>query len=261
VLKMSQSFFLDANLETQSLPFSVSIASQEDMHDVARVRAMTYGKHLKELGLKLSKPESDDHDVGCEVLIARSKLDDSILGTLRTHANVLKPVPLQASVDLPHMFDGTKMVEATRLCVLGSENSSVVRAALFKALFLYCISQKSDWIMAVGRRPVDRIYDSMFFADVLEKNAFYPMSHVGGIPHRAVYFSVPGAQKLWAERNHPLYKFVFETVHPDIDLSAAQPLSADWSTPSSKPKVTPFRKPESNTPADSWDSNPVPFAA
>ena len=258
---MSQSFLLDANLETQALPFTVSVASIEDMPDVARVRAITYGKHLKDLALKLSKPESDDHDVGCEVLIARSKFDDSILGTLRTHANIVKPVPLQASVDLPQKFDHSKMVEATRLCVLGSENSSVVRAALFKALFLYCLSQNADWIMAVGRRPVDRIYDSMYFADVLDKNAFYPMSHVGGIPHRAVYFSVPGAQALWAEKRHPLYNFVFETNHPDIDLSDAQRLNNDWATPMSSPKVAPFRKPELASNPDSWTPDPIPFAA
>jgi hypothetical protein len=101
----------------QTLPFTVEIATRQDLDDVANLRASAYGKHLPALGLKLLEPEMADYEPGCEVFIARSRLDGTLLGTLRTHANVLEKLPLQASMRLPTHMLGTRMVETTRLCV------------------------------------------------------------------------------------------------------------------------------------------------
>jgi len=212
----------------EHLPFEVVIAKDSDLREVAALRSAAYGKHLPELGAKLLTPESMDFEPGCEVFIARSKLDGSLLGTLRTHANVFAALPLQASMRLPTNFLGTRMVETTRLCVKGNPNASVVRSALFKALFLYCLGQKVDWMIAAGRRPVDRIYDSLMFVDVDKPREFYPMSHAGGVPHRVMCFEPAAAQRLWKLHQHPLYSFVFETTHPDIDLRSVQDLDQDW---------------------------------
>jgi len=211
-----------------SLPFQVVVAQEQDLKEVASLRAASYGKHLPALAAKLLEPEPADFDIGCEVLIAKSKLDGSLLGTLRTHANVIDPLPLQASMRLPTYLLGTRMVETTRLCVKGSPNASVVRSALFKALFLYCLQQKVDWMMAAGRRPVDRIYDNLLFSDVEKPGEFYPMAHANGVPHRVMCFEPSDAQRLWKLHQHPLYTFVFETSHPDIDLSRVSDLDSIW---------------------------------
>ena len=123
-----------------------------------------------------------------------------------------------------------RMVEATRLCVVGHSNSSMVRSALFKALFEYCNIQKVDWIMAVGRRPIDRIYDALLFSDVADSGKFYPMAHVNGEMHRVMGLR-SAAQTSWAAIQHPLYKFVFETHHADIDLSESANLNFPWHCP------------------------------
>ena len=73
---------------------------------------------------------------------------------------------MEASVDLPAYFHGLRLIEATRLSVLGSLQASLVRNALFKTFFQYCLSQKAAWMLAAGRRPVDRLYDSMLWRDV-----------------------------------------------------------------------------------------------
>ena len=122
------------------------------------------------------------------------------------------------------------MVEATRLCVMGHSNSSMVRSALFKALFQYCNAQKVDWIMAVGRRPIDRIYDALLFSDVADSGKFYPMAHVNGVPHRVMGLR-SATQANWAAAQHPLYRFVFETHHADIDLSESSNLNFPWHCP------------------------------
>lgn len=218
-------------VQSEILPFRVEIATAAHMDGIIQLRAASYGKHLPELGARLREPEAADFETGCEVLVATSKLDGSVLGTMRTHANVAKPLPLQYSLNLPARFRGSRMVEATRLCVKGNPLSSLVRSALFKALHSYCLYQSVDAMMATGRRPVDRIYDSLYFSDVGEAGVFYPMSFTGGVPHRVMHLSTTGAQALWHAGKHPLYQFVVETHHPDIDLSGARLLARPWECP------------------------------
>lgn len=220
------------------LPFRVEIVSRRKMQEVADLRAVTYGKHLPDLGASLSQPEPADFSRGCEVFVARSKLDGSLLGTLRTHANVHNPLPLQASIDLPERFRGTRMVETTRLCVKSGVGTSVVRNALFKAMHQYCLDQKVHWMVVAARRHVDRIHDSLLFQDVGEPRVYYPMAHAGGVPHRVLYMSVTDMQRQWREFNHPLCAFGFDTDHPDIDLSMAQDLNFGWECPDGGTKVT-----------------------
>ena len=218
------------NLTPEILPFIVRIASEQDMEKIADLRKATYGKHLPELAEKLRQPEACDYEIGCEVIVAASKLDGSLLGTLRTHANVSKPLPLQASITLPEKFQDMRMVETTRLCVVGHSHSNMVRNALFKALFQYCHAQKADWMMAAGRRPIDRIYDALLFTDVAEAGKFYPMAHANGMPHRVMGLRT-ASRSSWAATQHPLFRFIFETRHADIDLSMAANLDFPWQCP------------------------------
>ena len=213
---------------TEHLPFRVEIASPAQMDGVIQLRAASYGKHLPDLGCKLREAEAADFETGCEVFVATSKLDGTVLGTLRTHANFAQAIPLQYSLKLPQRFRGSRMVEATRLCVKGNPNSSLVRSALFKALHTYCLAQNVDWMMATGRRPVDRIYDSLYFSDVGDAGVFYPMTFTGGVPHRVMYLAPEAVQPLWHAAQHSLHDFFFATRHSDIDLSRAKPLAHTW---------------------------------
>jgi len=218
----------------EHLPFSVEIAGRQDLVEVARFRAASYGKHLPVLAAKLHQPEREDFELGCEVFVARSKLDGTVVGTLRTHANVVRPLPVQASLQLPSRFIGARLVETTRLCVQSGPGASVVRSALFKAMHQYCLMQKVDWMIAAGRRPVDRLYDSLLFTDVDVPGAYYPMAHAGDIPHRVMHLAPVEAQSVWYAAKHPLYQFAFGTSHPDINLAGAVDLSYEWACPDNR---------------------------
>lgn len=220
---------------TERLPFRIEIASKHNLGQVTALRAAAYGRHMPTFAAQLEQPEASDFESGCEVFVAISKLDGTALGTLRTHANVHKPLPLQASMQLSGRFNGARMVETTRLSIAGGVSSSVVRSALFKALHLYCLQQKVDWMLAAGRRPVDRIYDALLFKDVNEPGAYYPMSHAGGVPHRVMSLAPDQVKPLWAEKGQSLYGFFFETDHPDIDLSGARNLNFEWDCPVTAP--------------------------
>lgn len=220
------------------LPFRVEISSRQHLQDVAKLRAVSYGKHMPALAASLNQPEPADFARGCEVFVAKSKFDGSLLGTLRTHSNVFNPLPLQSSLELPERFRGTRMVETTRLCVKGCTGASIVRSALFKAMHLYCLEQKVDWMLAAARHPVDRLHDSLLFVDVKESGVYYPMEHAGGVPHRVLCLSPIDAQRQWRLHQHPLYSFAFETHHPDIDISMSHDLNFDWQCPDSGASVT-----------------------
>jgi hypothetical protein len=225
---------MDPKLER--LPFTVGIATERDLRDVAKLRALAYGRHLPGLGARLQEPEAADYEPGCQVFLARSKFDGDVLGTLRTHANIHKPLPLEASVELPRRLTGSLMVETTRLSVLGGPGASLVRNALFKALYSYCHDQGVDWMLAAGRHPVDRIYDGLLFEDVLDKRVYYPMAHAAGVPHRVMKLSPGDARSIWAANAHPLYAFMVQTQHPDINLSGARALRA----PTARNQSAPF---------------------
>lgn len=221
-----------AVIRTETLPFRIEIASEAQMPGVLQLRAASYGKHLPELGAKLRQAEDADFLKGCENLVATSKLDGSVLGTLRTHANVIAPLPLQMSVKLPRTFRNRRMVESTRLCIKGNPGSSLVRTALFKAFHQYCLDQQADYMLATGRKPVDRMYDGLLFRDVGQSQHFYPMTFTGGIPHRVMYLAPEQVQTLWTAGQHPLTEFFFERKHPDIDLSRARSLASEvWLCP------------------------------
>lgn len=208
----------------ERLPFWVRIAATDELDAVARLRTAAYGKHLPALAAHLRQPEAADFEPGNEVFVAVSKLDGSMLGTLRTHSNLFKPLPLEASMELPARFQGCRLIEATRLSVLGSLQASLVRNALFKAFFQYCLSQQVDWMLATGRPPVDRLYASMLWRDVGDVGRLYPMAHVAGVPHRVMCMAPAEAASIWRAAQHPLFRFAFETEHPDLDLSGVRAL-------------------------------------
>lgn len=211
-----------ADVPTERLPFRVRIATANELTAVARLRAMAYGKHLPALARHLLEPEAADFEPGNEVFVAVSKLDGSMLGTIRTHSNLFRQLPLEASVDLPGYMHGLRLVEATRLSVLGNLQASLVRNALFKVFFRYCLSQNVDWMLAAGRRPVDRLYDAMLWRDLDGVGGLYPMAHAAGVPHRVMCMAPGDAEPIWRAAGHPLFEFAFQTEHPDLDFTGVR---------------------------------------
>jgi len=207
--------------KTERLPFTIRIVSdQQSLQKAVVMRQMAYSRHLPEFA-KAMTVEKGDHEPGTVVLLAESQLDGGPLGTMRIQTNQFAPLVLEQSVQLPDWLLGTRMAEATRLGVAGGTIGRLVKVALCKALFLYCGQQHVDWMVITARSPLDREYEAMLFSDVFGANEFLRMAHVGGMPHRVMAKPVAVARERWAAVRHPLYKFVFQTHHPDIELCPA----------------------------------------
>ncbi len=203
----------------ERLPFTVRAASTiEQLGKAVAIRHRAYGRHVPALAEQLKLPEAQDLASGCTVLLAESKLDGEPLGTLRIQTNDLAPLALESSVSLPRSLANQRLAEATRLGVSQGRVGHVVRTALFKAFYLYCVKARVESMVITARSPLERVYQGLLFSDVFPGEAAKPIKHVGNIPHRILKFDVESAQERWRAVQHPLYEFVFTTIHPDIDL-------------------------------------------
>lgn len=204
----------------ERMPFTVRIVNDEAaLTKAVQIRHAAYGRHVPELARRLTAVEDSDQAPGSVVLLAESKLDGAPLGTMRIQTNWYEPLGVEQSVTLPPSLAGKSLAEATRLGVCNGVMGSVVKTMLFKAYFLFCVQHGIDKLVITARAPLDRQYEALLFEDVFEEKAFIPMRHVGDLPHRVMMFDVATAQERWRAAKHPLYDFMCNIVHPDLDLT------------------------------------------
>jgi hypothetical protein len=207
------------------LPFTIRVVADDDALERAlKMRQAAYQRHVPEFAQTMTEAESYDRDPGSLVLLAESKLDRAPVGTMRIQTNRFRRLGIEASLELPEWLSG-RMVGATRLGVETGEPGRMVKTALFKAFYLYCMQERIQWMVIAARSPLDRQYAALLFQDVFGEKAFIPLAHAANIPHRVMAFDVETAERRWHDMNHPLYDFVVATHHADIDLSSAPTLS------------------------------------
>lgn len=202
----------------EQLPFSITLArNDEQMRKAVEIRHSAYARHLPDFAKTLLAPEPTDFEAGVFVFLATDKEDGRPLGTIRLQTNTYKPLLLEQSVALPAHLQGHSLAEATRLGVTPGAIGRLVKTALFKSFFDFCIQHEIDWMVMAARSPLDKVYERLMFSDVFPKAGFVPLRHASNLPHRIMALRVAAVDKMWREAAHPLHKFFFGTQHPDID--------------------------------------------
>ena len=202
-----------------TLGFTLRLAtSTADLQEACAVRAQAYGHHLPELGSRLAEPDALDHAEGTAVFLCRDKASGCGIGTLRIQSSAFGPLLLERSLDLPATLAAMPRAEITRLAVLPGADP-LAKLCLMKASYLYCLASQQRW-MVIGARneALIRNYRRLGFRDVLAPEDRVPLAHAGGLPHRILAFDVSAADRTWQETRHPLYAFMVETFHDDIQL-------------------------------------------
>ncbi len=213
----------------ERLPFAVRVVTDGDsLKRALQIRQAAYQRHVPDFASTMDQPETYDSDPGGLIFLAESKLSGRPIGTLRLQSNRFQPLSLEQSVDLPDWVSG-RLIGATRLGVEAGEPGRMVRLALFKAFYLYCLREHLDWMVVAARTPLDRIYAGLLFCDVFGEREFRPLAHAQNIPHRIMAFQPGSAEALWRGAQHSLYTFMMMTYHPDIDLDSAPSLG--WPKP------------------------------
>jgi hypothetical protein len=203
----------------EHLPFTIRrVETEDDLLKAVRIRHAAYARHVPDFARSLALPEAADYESDTIVLLAESKLDGMPLGSTRIRTNLFRPLDVEESVELPDWLQGRRSVEATRLGIDEGRTGRVVKMALIKACYMYCQQNDIEWSIATGRPTVARQYEQMLFVDVFPEQGPIPLPHVGNLPHRVMAFEIATFEARWAAARHPLYKFFFDTRHPDIDV-------------------------------------------
>jgi hypothetical protein len=218
----------------ERLPFTIRrVETEDDLLKAVRIRHAAYARHVPEFARALALPEAADYESDTIVLLAESKLDGSPMGSTRIRTNLFRPLGVEESVELPDWLQGRRLVEATRLGIDEGRTGRMVKMALIKACFKYCQQNDIEWSVATGRPTVARQYEQLLFSDVFPGQGAIPLAHVGNLEHRVMAFEIETFEARWAAARHPLYKFFFDTQHPDIDVG-----------PKAEPRLTRVRFPQ-----------------
>lgn len=204
------------------LDFTVRlVATSADLHDACKVRSQAYGHHLPAMQ-HLLQPDDQDRQAGTVTFLCRDKQSGRPIGTLRIQHSGSGPLQLEHSVTLPHRLVEHPRAELTRLAVVRAANP-LVRLALMKASYLYCLASQVRW-MVIGARSaaLTHVYQHLGFSDVFGPEDRTPLHHAGGLPHRILAFDVTAAERIWFAGEHDLYPFMVDTFHPDLQLFPGQ---------------------------------------
>lgn len=209
-------------LPTQALPFTVRLASKtHDLPGLVALRALAYGRHLPGMDEVLKAPEPDDLREDVVLLVAQSKADGRLLGSLRLISNQCRPVSLEGALPADSPLRGRKLGEVGRLTVLPGAHGRLVSSALYKAAFEASAKAGIEHVLLTARAPVDRLYRGMQLKDVLGGRRI-PVGNTLGVPHTLYELPIKEAVTRWRQAQTPFYGFVALTHHPDILVDQTQ---------------------------------------
>lgn len=213
-------------MKTQKLPFTVSIASEKDFPSIAKLRSDGYGRRSAALGAQLARSEPADEPIpGREILVAQSKLDGALIGTMRLHVGLFEPTSVEKAIELPANLAGQRIMDAARFCCTGG---AVCRAAIFKAALLYAKRHHVDQFLLATLERIEPLYLSAGFAPLFDDGRLHPIPMAENLPHRILRINMPTLRADMEIRRPAMVDFLFSTDHgSDIDLSAALPWRDD----------------------------------
>lgn len=205
-------------MDTMTLPFRIRpVASELQMRLACNVRSAAYGHHLPALRDAYTHADGMDRSGTCASFLAVDKATDRPVGTVRIQLSTLgPPLTLESSFSLPSWLQEEPRAELTRMSVVTGADP-LVRLALWKTGFYFCLANQIRAMVIGARKPaLIRQYKSLGFLEVTERPV--PLDHAGGLAHSILWFDVRAAERTWHQASHPLYRFMFDTLHPDMDL-------------------------------------------
>lgn len=208
----------------QTLGFTIRVArSREDLATACFVRDACYGKHLPHLkGGQLLQPDLVDVSDHTMVVLCTDKQTGRPLGTARFQSNRQMPLMIEHCIDLPEEMQSDSMCEISKFAVMQATDP-LVKVSIMKASHLYCLVNQIRW-MVIGARSesLAKQYKALGFEALRQGGVAVPLPYAGNIHHQVLKFNATTAERIWKERSHGLYSFMFDTLHPDIDITTTE---------------------------------------
>lgn len=201
------------------LPFTVRVARTDaQLHKAVGLRAEAYGRHVPSLGNALESVEQLDLSPDSTVILAELKGSGEAVGTMRIQTNFHEPLEFEPAIRLPERFVRKPLATVSRLAVKAGSRGRLVKLTLFKSLYRYCVAKQVEWIMIGARAPLENDYLALGFEDIFDDRLPRLLPTMQDLPHRFLSFEVGDAERRWHAMGHPLYRFMLEEFHPDIEI-------------------------------------------
>ena len=208
-------------MEVRSLPFRISVAtSEQDLIDLVGLRSQTYARHNAPGADRLRSIEEQDGWADALLLLARSKLDGTAVGSVRVQTRVRRPLMVETAMRLPHEVASANPIELMRGSIRNGTAGRTVSASLAKATFLLCSQFGFSHVIVTCREPVDLMYRAYQF-DALLSGEMIDLPYSPGAKHRVLCLPMTEATARWRSQNRPLFDFMLQTSHPDIQIDHA----------------------------------------
>jgi len=201
-----------------SLPFVVRLASSErDLLDVVSLRSQTYSRHNAPAARLVRTPEDQDLRGDGVILVARSKLDGTAVGSVRVQTRVHRPLMVESAMQLPSEVVAGKPIELMRGSITNGAAGRMVSATFAKATFLLCHRFSFSHVIVTCREPVDLMYRAYHFDELLG-GALIDLPYSPGARHKVLCLPMDKATERWRLHNPPLFDFMMNLEHPDIQV-------------------------------------------
>ena len=205
-----------------SLPFVVRLASAErDLLDVVSLRSQTYSRHNAPAARLVRTPEDQDLRGDGVVLVARSKLDGTAVGSVRVQTRVHRPLMVESAMQLPDEVVAGNPVELMRGSITNGIAGRMVSATFAKATFLLCNRLAFSHVIVTCREPVDLMYRAYLFDELLG-GELIDLPYSPGARHKVLCLPMDKATERWQRHNPPLLDFMMNMEHPDIQVDYEQ---------------------------------------
>lgn len=221
------------SLKSFDLPFTIRLVRTEaHLSKAVQVRAQAFLKHAPRFGAQLIEPEPADRAPGNVVLLAESKSTGAAEGSVRLETNFNVRTEFERIIDLPYFLNGKTLAQASRLGVRPGPGGPLVKYALVKAAYRYCLATQVDYVLLAARTPVDRAFLALGFKEVFSEPTFLKFPGQGDKFLRLFAFDVVSGERRWRRIKHPLYRFMVEEYHPDIEIFSS--VRGMWTKPRSR---------------------------
>ncbi len=208
-------------MEARSLPFTILVAiSEQDLIDLVSLRSQTYSRHNAPGAGRLKFFEEQDRGADAVLLLARSKLDGTAVGSVRVQTRVSRPLMVESAMQLPDEVARANPVELMRGSIRNGTAGRMVSASLAKASFLLCRQFDFSHVIVTCREPVNLMYRAYQFDELLS-GEMIDLPYSPGAKHKVLCLPMKDAPERWRSRNRPLFDFMLNTRHPDIQVDQA----------------------------------------
>lgn len=223
-----------SSLRSVELPFTVRLVrTEKHLSKAVQVRAQAFLKHAPRFGAQLLEPEAADRAPGNVVLLAESKSTGAAEGSVRLETNFNVRTEFERIITLPEFLSGKTLAQASRLGVRPGPGGPLIKFALIKAAYRYCLATQVDYVLVAARTPVDRDFLALGFKEVFHRPTLLRFPGQGDKYLRLFAFDVVAGERRWRRIKHPLYKFMVEEYHPDIEIFSS--VRGMWAKPRNRP--------------------------